>query len=352
MKIVIATTYVPFVRDESTLLVDGLATQLKQRGVEVDIAWLPFWSDWQVIPEQTLAIRSLDLTESSGNLIDRVITVCYPSYAIVHPNKVAWFIQPHRGAYDLDGTEYQDLPDTPQARKVRQMMIQSDTAYLKEHRAIYAQSQTAANRLQEFNGIRSQAVLYPPLPQGHGFRAGEYGDYFLCSGPLTSLNRHELVIRAMCDVKSPFRLIIAGNSASPEYLSRLENLIESSGLRDRVQVISPVSDEESSELTASAYGCVYLPYHDYSCGYPTQEAFHSFKPVITCTDSGAVTEMIADGQNGKIVSPTAPAVADAMEMLWKQRSRIRAMGEKANDTLRQHRVNWDTVVENLMRERP
>jgi glycosyltransferase involved in cell wall biosynthesis len=350
MKVAIATTYVPFVKDSSTLLVESLAAQLRQRGYEVDIAWLPFWSHWEAIPEQTLAIRSLDLTESSGNKIDRVITVRYPSFAVDHPNKVAWFLHHHRGAYDLHGTQYQDFPDSPRADKVRKMLFQSDTVYLREHRAVYANSKNVAKRLKTFNGIEVHGVLYPPLPDAEKYHSGEYGDYFLYTAPISDIRRQALAVEAMRYVNSPFRLVIAGQADTPQQQAALEALIERYDLGDRVRLAGEISAEEKVELTANAYSCLYLAYDENSYGYSTLEAFHSHKPVITCTDSGGTKEVILEDENGLIAEPAPQAVAHAMETLWKKRSRISAMGENAYQTIRRHRIEWKPVLDHLMQE--
>src|SRR5438874_12524821 len=98
MRIVIASTYVPFIKGGATKIVEDLQQELALRGFETDTVLLPFSSTWPDVAEQTVALRLFDLTESCGNRIDRLITIRYPSYALRHPNKVAWFIHHHREA--------------------------------------------------------------------------------------------------------------------------------------------------------------------------------------------------------------------------------------------------------------
>jgi hypothetical protein len=93
------------------MIVDGLAREMARRGVSVEIARIPFLSSWRDMPAQTLALRLLNLTETAGEPIDRLVAIRYPSFALRHPNKVAWFIHHHRGAYDLWGTGFQDIPN-------------------------------------------------------------------------------------------------------------------------------------------------------------------------------------------------------------------------------------------------
>src|SRR5438132_12919829 len=104
MRIVIASTYVPFRRGRELTTVHHLAAALSERDHQVETVLLPFDSRWPTVVEETLAIRSLDLTESSGNKIDLLITLRTPAHAIPHPNKVTWFSQHHRDACDPTDT--------------------------------------------------------------------------------------------------------------------------------------------------------------------------------------------------------------------------------------------------------
>src|SRR5262249_8800113 len=146
---------------------------LSDRDYQVETVLLPFDSRWATVAVETLAIRSLDLTESSGNKIDLLITLQTPSYAIPHPNKVAWFSQHHRDASDLSGTPYGSAGQQPQAARIRGLLKCSDACYLSEARRIYANSKTVAKRLKELNGIVVQGVLYPPLFRPERFHSGD-----------------------------------------------------------------------------------------------------------------------------------------------------------------------------------
>ena len=43
------------------------------------------------------------------------------------------------------------------------MIIQADNVYLREAKEVYTNSRIVARRLQQYNGIRANEVLYPPL---------------------------------------------------------------------------------------------------------------------------------------------------------------------------------------------
>lgn len=348
MRVIIASTYVPFIKGGGTLIVESLESALRERGHEVDTVLIPFRSYWPELPEQTLAIRALDLTESAGNRVDRLITIRYPSFALQHPNKVAWFIHHHRGAYDLWGTAYQDIPNSEAGLRARENLIQSDTRYLRECRRIYTNSGVVARRLETFNGLHADGVLFPPLPNPEAFRHTGYGDYFLYTARVVPIKRQALAIEAMQHVRAPFSLVLAGAADSEPYLEEMRALARRLGVADRVQLLGWVSEEAKAELTNGAFAALYIPFDEDSYGYSTLEAFHASKPVITLRDSGGTDEVIRDGFNGLIVDPTPEALAEGMERLWSMRRRIEELGANALATLRIHRIDWDHVIAGLL----
>ena len=210
MRIVVASTYVPFLKGGATKIIEDLSAALTTAGHQVETVMIPMYSYWPRVPEQTLAIRLLDLTEACGNRIDRLIAVRYPSYALSHPEKIVWFLHHHRGAYDLWGTPWSDMPDTPEGRAARRMMMQSDEIYLREAKKVYTISRNVSGRLRTFNGIEADGVLYPPLPSDHPYAPGPFGDYFVYISRLCPGKRQDLAIEALRYCRPGPRLVIVG----------------------------------------------------------------------------------------------------------------------------------------------
>lgn len=348
MRILIATTYVPFIAGGGRMIVESLETQLRKRGHQVDSAWIPLRSYWPELAQQTLAMRLLDLTEAGGVKTDRLITIRYPSHALRHPNKVCWFIHHHRGAYDLWGTPYQDIPTTSEGVALREAMILSDTVYLKEAIKVFANSKVVAGRLQRFNGIEVDGVLYPPLPNPEMFTSGDFGSYFLYSSRLTPIKRQALAIEAMLHVRSNFKLVLAGAPDQDRYFGELAAMIGRLGLSQRVELLGWVEEKRKAALTSGCMAALYLPYDEDSYGYPTLEAFHSEKPVITLTDSGGPSEIVRDGYNGLIVQPQPQLLAEAMEGMWTSRQHTLEMGRNARQSLADLPISWETVIDRLL----
>ena len=83
MRVGIATVQVPFVRGGAEMLAENLAAQVRAAGHEAEIISIPFkWYPPRRIPEAMAVCRMLDLTESSGTRIDRLVGLKFPAYMI------------------------------------------------------------------------------------------------------------------------------------------------------------------------------------------------------------------------------------------------------------------------------
>jgi glycosyltransferase involved in cell wall biosynthesis len=343
MKVLVASTFVPFIEGGGRMIVRDLVAALRAREHEVDTIELPFLSTWQTMLKQMLAIRLLDVADSA----DLLVAIRTPSYLLRHPNKRLWFIHHHRGAYDLWGTPYQDIPATPEGLAVRDAIVSADDLYLREATKIFTNSQIVADRLWEFNELASE-VLYPPLGAPERFVSAPADDYVFYPCRITGHKRQQLAIEAAACLHTDARLVIAGAPDSPEQLAPLLELVERDGLAERVQLIPHwISEQQKADLIAHSMGILYIPFLEDSYGYVTLEAFQAAKPVITCADSGGTLEIVEDAHNGLIVEPEPDAVAGAIDRLRVDPSLAAAMGERGRETLHVKEISWDRVVERL-----
>jgi glycosyltransferase involved in cell wall biosynthesis len=344
MNIIIASTIVPFLNGGGSLIVDWLELTLKKYGHNVDVFRVPFTSWYPVMPEQMLALRLLDISEHG----DRLIAIRTPSYLLRHPNKVLWFIHHHRTAYDLWGTQYQELPSTPNGVAYRQLIMDADNVAFAESKKIFTNSRIVSSRLQQFNGVGSE-VLYPPLFEPERYRKGSYGDYILYVSRVTLHKRQHLLVEALQATRTPVRLVLAGKSESAEYLQQIKALIERLGLQDRVTLLFDwISHEEKITLLANCLAVAYVPFDEDSYGYVSLEAHHAGKAVITTADSGGPLELITDGENGLITDPTWKAIAAAFDKLYSDRKLARRLGECGVEKIQQLGITWDKVVSKLL----
>lgn len=346
-RIFIVNTQIPFIHGGAEIQAQNLQRALTERAHKVEMARIPFiWYPPERIPEQILACRLLNLSESYGEKIDLLIGLKFPSYYIRHPNKVLWIVHQHRRTYDLWGTEYCDIPDDPAAQNIKEIITQSDNSYLREAKRIFTISKNVSNRLKKYNNLES-IPLYPPVQNREGFFSVDFGEYVFFPSRISRIKRQGLAIESMRYVKSDVKLIIAGWPDSRHNLATLNNLITKFHLNGRVEILQGITDDEKINLYANSLGILFIPY-DEDYGYVTVEAMYSRKPVITCTDSGGPLEFVEDNITGYIKEPDPREIADAIDSLYFEKERAKKLGQSGYEKIISMDISWDRVVDALI----
>lgn len=347
MRILIATTMVPFIRGGAEMMVEGLAEKLRERGHDVDVASLPFkWYPPEKIADHMLACRLLDVTESCGETIDRVISIKFPAYLVSHPHKVLWLAHQHRAVYDgwVAGTS--ELLQEPLGKQTRDLVRAADANILAEARKIYTISKTVSSRLRSFCGMESESLYHPP-PNADRFRKGSYGHYFLVPGRITGSKRQKLVMEAVKKATAPVRVCFIGPAEGPRGAAEFQRLIDTSGASDRVSWIGNLSEDRKVEAYAECRAVIFPPFEE-DYGYITLEAMLAEKAVITCTDSAGPLEFVRDRETGLICAPSADALAEAMDDLWNNPLRAEAFGRSGRKAYDDADISWDKAISCLL----
>jgi len=343
-NILICTTQVPFTTGGGEAHVEGLRRAFVEGGYNAEVVALPFkWYPPNEIMRGALAWRLLDLSAANGKPIDVVVGMKFPAYLVSHPNKVLWVMHQYRSAYNLWGTPFDDLSTYPEGQRIREWIKNCDERFISESKKVFANSRTVADRLKRYNNIDSEPLYHPP-PRAEHLRVGEVGDYIFYPSRLEPQKRQELLIEAAKFLKTPARIILAGNSGNPKHY---ESLVNKFGVGDRVDLRGYVSESEIIDLYANALGVCYLPF-DEDYGYVTLEGMLSGKPVIVPHDGGGATEFIEHSKEGLIADPEPQALAEAIDSLYSDRSRAQKMGNEARNKIKQLDLSWKNVVEKLL----
>jgi glycosyltransferase involved in cell wall biosynthesis len=336
--VVVTAPQVPFVRGGAELMAEDLVDALRARDHEAELVTVPFkWYPGTRVLDQAFLWRLVDLTESDGRPIDRVIATKFPAYCVRHPNKVAWVLHQFRQAYDYDGTELGQFSDAPEDRATRRAIERLDGVALGEARRVFATSRNVADRLQRYNGI--EAELLPHPPQTLAYRTAASEGFVLSVNRLDRAKRIDLLIEAARSEPS-LRVVVAGEGPDRE---RLEQL--ASGLDGQVEFAGRVDDEQLADLYARSLAVFYAPV-DEDFGMVPYEAFLSSKPVLTTVDAGGPLEVVHDRQTGLVVEPDAPSVARACVYLGEHADDATAWGRAGKEIA--ERVTWDACVDALL----
>ena len=157
---------------------------------------------------------------------------------------------------------------------------------------------------------------------------------------------HDVVLDALPPVAARFptvRYVVIGGVAEPwrEFAEAQRARAENGRLKDLALFLGHVSDAELADAYAAA-DVVLLPSRSETFPLTLLDAMAWGKPVIA-SDVGGVSHVLADRQNGLMVSPGDPAaLAAAIEEMLADDERAR-LGQQAAETV--DRFTWERVVE-------
>lgn len=343
MKIALCSSFVPFVYGGGRNIVEWLALKLADEGHEVERIYLPHDDSPNQLFAQMAAYRWVHLEAA-----DRVICFRPPAHVIPHPHKVLWFIHHIRSFYDLWDSPYRGFPDDARHRAIRDALHEADTRALREARAVFTNSAVVSKRLRDFNRVDSE-VLYPPLYNGERFHCRGFNNEVVYICRIEHHKRQHLLIEAMRHTRTPVRLRICGTSSGEHYVKELLAIVARYGLEDRVEIEHAwISEERKVDLLANCLAAAYLPFDEDSYGYPSLEASHSGKAILTTQDAGGVLELVEHGRNGLVCAPQPEALAQALDRLYEDRLATERMGVAAGERLDELGINWARVLSRLL----
>ncbi len=339
MKIIIGTTIVPHISGGGTQICEWLEIKLKEYGHQTQLVGIPFSSHYKVFMEQMLALRLYHLEDSA----DRLICVRMPSYLLRHNKKYLWFIHHYREVYDLWDTQY-SIPHTEEGRAVREFVMRADTMAFAEAKKIYTNSKVISRRLMDFNGIEAQPV-YPPILKPEQFHCESYGDYIYYPSRICGHKRQHLAVEAMKYTKTGVKLLISGVVETPFYGDKIAEIITANSLQNKVTVKNEwITEQQKTEWLANCLAVAYIPFDEDSYGYPSLEAHHSAKAVVSCTDSGGTDELIMDGVNGFMVESEPQKLAEVFDRLYENKKLAERMGNAGIKRIIDLDITWDNVI--------
>lgn len=346
MRIGIATVQVPFVRGGAEALAGSLQAALHAAGHEAEIISMPFkWYPTCRIPQHMLAARLLQVEESCGQRIDRLIGLKFPAYLMPHSSKRLWLLHQYRTAYDFWDQPFSDLRNAPDGAHIRAAIREADNGLLSEHERLYTISRTVSARLLRYNGIVAEPLYHPP-PDAAALRTIAWEDYVLFASRINGSKRQMLAIEALALTREPVRMVFMGASDAPEYYAGLRARTTALGLDDRVTWRGRVTDAERLELYGRSLAVLFPPL-DEDYGYVTLEAMLCSKAVITTEDAGGPLDFVVHGETGAVCQASPAAIAAELDRLWGDRALARRLGEAGRQRYADLNLGWNHVVDCL-----
>ncbi|MCL1801320.1 MAG: glycosyltransferase family 4 protein [Promicromonosporaceae bacterium] len=344
MKVIVASTSLPHVRGGDRLIVRWTAEALRERGHRVEEFLIPFPTKPRETLSALVGLRALPFADYG----DLLVAIRWPAHLLRHPNKVAWFIHHNRLFFDLWDSPHRPVKDEVEALEYRRIYTEVDNLGFRECQRIFTNSLIVRDRIRRFNGFEA-TPLFPPLGDDVSrFYTEGYGDFIFYPSRVTPIKRQLLAVEAMRFVRSGVRLVIAGKPEAPLYETSLRAFVAEHGLEDRVELrFGWLSEAEKVDLLARCLAVVYLPVDEDSYGYPSLEASHSAKAVITVSDAGGALEFVENGVSGFVTDPDPVELALAFDTLFEDRTLAECLGAASATRRAELGINWDHVAAEL-----
>ncbi|MDN3524166.1 glycosyltransferase family 4 protein [Halomonas sabkhae] len=339
MKILVTANHTPYIAGGADYHVEGLVQALRQEGHRVELMRLPFHHDEASIERQMTFTEGLEVQAPNGIEVDRVISLQFPAYGVQHPDHVVWLMHQHRVCYEL----FDPATASEALQRLKPRVEAFDQRHLGNASALFANSPRVAERLESFNGLQAQPLYHPPYRPERLICEDEWG-YIFYPSRLEPLKRQSLLVEAAVHLRTPARIVIAGEgSCGIELAQRVEEL----GVADRVVLMGRISEAEKLTCYAHSLAVFFGPY-DEDYGYVTLEAMLAAKPVITCRDSGGPLAFVENGETGWVVEPSPEQVAAVIDQAWRGKACAARMGRAGRQAYAEHDIHWANVVGKLL----
>ena len=215
---------------------------------------------------------------------------------------------------------------------------------LQRGRYFSATSQVTEERLRTLLGPRADIRrIEAGVPDELFMLPRREADYLLFFGRLDWFQKGLDIlleaIRILAADRPEIRLKVAGRGKD---INRLLQKTYELSIRENVEVIGPVDDEQRNELFSGAR-MLLMPSRFEGFGMVAAEAMAAGLPVIAA-DSGSLPEVV-DPPNGGVLVPSEnpAALAGAVASLLDDATRRRALGRSARRSA--ERFRWDRIAE-------
>jgi D-inositol-3-phosphate glycosyltransferase len=180
-------------------------------------------------------------------------------------------------------------------------------------------------------------------------RLGLCGDVLLFVGRIDPIKGLDVLVRAVGLLRDrpDLTLVVAGGPGDEAELERVRGLIETLGLRDKVQLRGAVPQEELPDYYSAASVCV-VPSHYESFGLAAIEALACGTPVVA-SHVGGLPTVVRDGENGLLVRWRWPeAFAAAIARVLDDPSFAASLAGRARESVL--RFGWGRVAEAVLEQ--
>ncbi|WP_367131815.1 glycosyltransferase family 4 protein [Saccharothrix sp. HUAS TT1] len=313
-------------------VVDGL----RSAGVPVREVVVP--GDWPRPDERARAELGRALAgigDDAVVLLDGLVACGVPEVVVPHAGRLRLVVLVHLPLADETG-----LPPAVAAR-----LDAAERECLRAARAVVATSPRAARELADRHGLPEVRVVVPGVDPAPLATGTDGASRLLCVASVTPRKGHDVLLAALAEVADlPWTCAFVGPVRTPAR-TQVEELVDRSGLRDRIELVGPLTGAALDRAYATADLFV-LASRAETYGMVVTEALARGVPVIASSAPDAL------GGGGLLLpAGDVPAFARALRRWltddgWRRDLRGRALSR------RRELSTWDETAAALASLRP
>ncbi|HVE94435.1 MAG TPA: glycosyltransferase family 4 protein [Acidimicrobiales bacterium] len=305
---------------------------------------------------------------------DLIISSQPPSFGAKHPRHLSLFFHHLRFCYDLSDVYVRaGFVDPELHARTVDWVRRMDEVDLQEVNYFLAGSETVRQRLEQFNNLTSNVGIFhagPAVVPKRRATGSAAGTRVLCVSRVEFPKRTELFVHAM-KYAPKLRAALVGTGSREPWLRHLDSRLSQPGVDLDAQtdedlwlntgshreVISVPPGESNVRITGrvssralrtyyESAACVVAPALNEDYGLTALEAMLHAKPLVVCSDGGALVDFVRDGVTGYVVEPTGRAIAGAIKRIAADPECAREMGLAAREAAQP--FTWARAQQELM----
>jgi glycosyltransferase involved in cell wall biosynthesis len=167
----------------------------------------------------------------------------------------------------------------------------------------------------------------------------------LCLGRIDAHHKGlDLLLQGLKQAQVPWQLLIQGRDAGDR--ARLESLVQSLNLGDRVQFAGPTEEPAVSVMVAHDILCLPSRYDGF--GLVALEALLTGRQVLVSQEAG-IAEVVQASGSGVVVEPRPEAIARGLEQLYERRDRAKPLGLQGRKYIMNH-LGWPEIAKSAIQQ--
>ena len=267
---------------EEEFIIKNMVNYLNNAGHVVDSFMLPYKRDMLSLPDQILAYQMIDTS-----IADMLITVGYPACTLRHKNKIVYVLEMSPMLHEYWDSEYGVIANAQYSR-IYETINNLERQVLSDAKKIVCNSQLLCDDIARIYSLQAILGYYPNVFDVYDNNLSQDKTYYICETSLMPHQRIELLLDVV-KVMGCAKWLLYVPKSDLVYMETLKMQIEERKINENIIVCNDIIPDN---VIKSAIAYFAPEYNVRKIPASVTRCVSLGTPVITCEDSGAVSEYV------------------------------------------------------------